>query len=284
MYKIAILGCENSHADGFLNAIKNQGLTDIEVVGVYSEYEGAGEKLSKAFNVPALKSYDECVNKIDGLVITARHGDNHFKYAKPYIESGIPMFIDKPITVSVDDANEFKSLIKKHRISVTGGSMCIYADYVKELKTIIASGENGRITFGTVGAPINMVNDYGNFYFYSQHLVHVMCELFGYYPKSVKTFTRENSITAVFRYEDFDVTGVYQEGSNLYFAGVGFLNGFVGSKYELTDCSVREFNHFYKILKGEAPSDNVDTLFAPVSILNAIDRAIKSGNEEKIIY
>ena len=38
MYKIAILGCENSHANSFLDfIIKDKLYTDIEVVGVYSD-------------------------------------------------------------------------------------------------------------------------------------------------------------------------------------------------------------------------------------------------------
>ena len=36
MYKIAILGCENSHAKNFLDLISKGLYPDIEVVGVYS--------------------------------------------------------------------------------------------------------------------------------------------------------------------------------------------------------------------------------------------------------
>ena len=35
MYKIAVLGCENSHADAFLDFIYNKKMvTDVEVIGV----------------------------------------------------------------------------------------------------------------------------------------------------------------------------------------------------------------------------------------------------------
>ena len=46
MKKIVILGCENSHADKFLNLIKNTpDYPDIEVIGVYSDERAAAEKL-----------------------------------------------------------------------------------------------------------------------------------------------------------------------------------------------------------------------------------------------
>ena len=99
MYKVAILGCENSHANSFLNHVKSTKYKDlVEFVGVYSDEKEAAQKLSEEFGVYVAENYDEFVGKVDAIVITARHGDNHYKYAKPYIKSGIPMFIDKPIT------------------------------------------------------------------------------------------------------------------------------------------------------------------------------------------
>ena len=47
MKKIVILGCENSHANGFLDIItKNPNYADIQVVGVYSEDTEAAQKLN----------------------------------------------------------------------------------------------------------------------------------------------------------------------------------------------------------------------------------------------
>ena len=127
MYKIAILGCENSHANTFLNfVIKDKIYTDVEVVGVYSDNLEAANKLNEVYGVYVAKSYDEFVGKVDGIMIVARHGDNHYKYAKPYIESGIPMFIDKPITISETDALELKEELIKSGTKVCGGSVCRY--------------------------------------------------------------------------------------------------------------------------------------------------------------
>ena len=113
MKKIAILGCENSHADAFLKAIReNEEFGNIEVVGVYSVELEEAQKLQEKYGVAILSDYADAVGKVDGVVITARHGDNHYKYAKPYIESGIPMFIDKPITNSEEEAVTFMRALR----------------------------------------------------------------------------------------------------------------------------------------------------------------------------
>ena len=82
MKKIVILGCENSHANTFLGFIRDiKKFSDVEVVGVYSHEREAMEKLNAEFGVKIMDSYDEMVGKVDGVVITARHGNNHYKYA-----------------------------------------------------------------------------------------------------------------------------------------------------------------------------------------------------------
>ena len=82
MFKIAILGCENSHADAFLESIIKKGeYPDLEVVGVYSHEADANARMKEKFGVYCAESFDEFVGKVDGIMITARDGDNHYKYA-----------------------------------------------------------------------------------------------------------------------------------------------------------------------------------------------------------
>ena len=66
MKRIAILGCENSHADTFLKFIKEEkAFSDVEVVGVYSKELEAAQKLKETFGVNILDSYEDAVGKID---------------------------------------------------------------------------------------------------------------------------------------------------------------------------------------------------------------------------
>ena len=105
MKKIAILGCENSHADGFLDIIKNNGkFSDVEVIGVYSEENEAAQKLKDEYGVAVMENFADLAGKVDGVMVTARHGAKHLEYIKPYIESGVPVFMDKPITIDPDEA------------------------------------------------------------------------------------------------------------------------------------------------------------------------------------
>jgi len=283
MFKVAILGCENSHANAFLDLVLNQKLVDdVEFVGVYSDDAEAAAKLTEKFGVYAAKSYDEFVGKIDGLIITARHGDNHHRYAKPYIESGIPMFVDKPITVSEADALEFMRALKANGVKVCGGSSCIHAPYVRELKAKVESGEFGKLLGGDLRAPVSMDNEYGGWFFYSQHLVQVMCEIFGFYPKTVQSYKNGNIYNFVVRYADYDVWASYMEGNYVYSVGASLEKKYIGDTYTLDNCYAEEFMDFHKLLHGgDMPADYREVI-APVSILNAMYHSIISGKEAAV--
>ena len=172
MKKIVFLGCENSHANKFLDFIKEGGYPEAEVAGVYSDDTAAAQKLHDAYGVPVLKSFDELAGVADGVVGTARHGANHYKFAKPYIKKGAAMFIDKPITVSVQEAVEMVREFKNNGVLFSGGSCCRYEANVQKLKQDFLSEEGGKTVGGFVRAPVVMESPYGGFYFYSQHLKH----------------------------------------------------------------------------------------------------------------
>ena len=62
MKKIAILGCENSHADQFLGFIQNDPrYADAEVVGIYSEEADAAARLAEKYRVNLLDRPDAAV-------------------------------------------------------------------------------------------------------------------------------------------------------------------------------------------------------------------------------
>ena len=284
MKKIAILGCENSHANAFLKIIKeNEKYSDIQVVGVYSEDAEAANKLNEQFGVPVMKSYNELCGKVDGIVVTARHGKNHYKYAKPYISDKIPMFVDKPITVDENEAVTFMRELKANGIKVCGGSVCVFYDGVVNMKKLVDSTPKEEILGGVLRAPVDMDNPYGGFYFYSQHLVSMMTQIFGYYPESVFAKKNDKCIDVIVNYGGFNVALNYAVKNYNYFVGVSTKDDFVIEKTaHAADSFEHEFIEFAELLEGKNQPRSYNDFIAPVFILNAICRSFENGREEKI--
>ena len=284
MKKIVILGCENSHANSFLKFIAERPeFSDVEVLGVYSDDTKAAELLRDTFGVPVMGDYADAVGQVDGVVITARHGDNHYKYAKPYIESGVPMFIDKPITVSEDEALEFMRALKAHGTQISGGSSLKQDEGVQLLRRESEEKAHGETLGGYVRAPYQRENAYGGFFFYAQHLVEIVCEIFGRYPISVTARENGEQIHVLFHYESYDCVGLFCNNSYVYYAARMAKGGSNGMEIpSVKDWYYREFSEFYELLSGNVRQMDYDGFIAPVFIMNAIYRSLASGKEEPV--
>ena len=285
--RIAILGCENSHANNFLEYIasKPEYSDSIEIVGIYSNEPEASAKLHEKFGVPILENYSSAVGLIDGLIITARHGALHYEYAKPYIGSGIPMFIDKPITVDENEAVEFMRSLIASGVRISGGSSLKHDNVVSSLRSDREQNVGGKTVGGFVKAPLDSASVYGGFYFYAQHLVESVLEIFGRYPKSVTAKRSKDQTVVVFDYDGYLVTGHFIEHNYVYYACRFGEKSVVGGELVSTDeCNwfQREFDEFYSILSGGEQKISYEDFISPVFVMNAIVRSIESGKEEPI--
>ncbi|MBE6588890.1 MAG: Gfo/Idh/MocA family oxidoreductase [Ruminococcaceae bacterium] len=284
MFKVAILGCENSHANSFLNQLKNGRHPDMTVIGVYSDEEESCKKLNAEFGVHIMESYDELVGKVDGIMITARHGDNHYKYAKPYLASGIPMFIDKPITCDGAEAVEFMREAKKYGVRLCGGSSCKYLPGVTQMAKEIAEGMYGTVRGGNVAAPLSIDPAYGGFYFYSQHLVQMMTTIFGNDVEEVAAISCDKEVAFVAKYKDYPITGSYTSEGWYYHATVFGGKGLKADKFAFTPYPFEcELDDMYALLTGAPMKETYDEFIRPVFILNALDASMKSGKSEKVV-
>jgi predicted dehydrogenase len=290
MYKAVVLGTENSHALQFARLINGghpsrggRGYADFRVTGAYG-YDGeANRKIQTEGGVEYIaEHYGDFAGKADAVIITARHGDNHFKYAEPYLKSGVPIFVDKPITIDPGEAVKLAEAAKSSGTPLCGGSCCGWVTAVQELRLIVQNpGFIGRIMGGSVGAPVSMKNDYGDFYFYAQHLVQIMLEIFGYDMLSVSAFSREDSVTAVCGYKDYDVTG--------HFGPEEFSAVVYGEKKSLyrnidisTDGYARQTEIFADMVRTREMPRSYGDFIKPVFVLNALAESMQTGREVSV--
>lgn len=274
MYKIVILGCENSHANNFLRLIAEGAYPEIEVIGIYSNEPEAVQKLHDQFGTPILNDYADAVGQVDGVMITARHGDNHYKYAKPYMDAGIPMFIDKPITCTEEEAVTFMREAKARGIRLCGGSTCAALAETIALAEDVRTEALGVVRGGAVVSPYQPNSPYGGFTFYAQHLIEIMTTIFGEGVERVLVDRRKDAMTFTARYTDFSVQATYLEKIGYYSASVYGGKAVRNEILRFTPDSFRhEMNDMLSLLRGEPMKKSYESFIYPVFIMNALMRA-----------
>ena len=107
MYRIGLVGSENSHARAFAKVFaQDADFSDLTVTAVYgNEGREKSEKILEYFpDAVIVESPGEMLPLVDGVMITSRDGKHHYPYAKAFLEAGIPLFVDKPFTCNPQEA------------------------------------------------------------------------------------------------------------------------------------------------------------------------------------
>lgn len=281
--KVAILGTENSHAEAFAKLIKNDpDFACMEIVGVYGYNKTANEKLVEQGLVSCVASDpSEFLGRVDGILVTARHGDHHRDYALPYVKQGCAAFIDKPFTVRRDYADELVSAARESGALLCGGSSLKFLAELEPLKEFAAAN---KVIGAYVGAPVSMVNDYAGFYFYSQHLLEMMIAVLGTGIRSVYAYCPDETVNRVsvqFDYGDFDVMAQYT--SSYAYTMTVFADNGCRSEYtrDLGDCYKKELLEFRDMVLNGVQPGSLEKLAFPTELLNAIEQSYR---EKKRVY
>ncbi|WMJ23267.1 Gfo/Idh/MocA family oxidoreductase [Paludicola sp. MB14-C6] len=291
MYRIGIIGTENTHALTFAKLINLPNektgkllYPDAKVVGVYGpDLESATRIVEEANAEFIAASADNFFGKVDAMIITCRKGSLHAQYAMPFIQKGIPCFIDKPFTVDREEAVKLIEEAKKRNVPLSGGSGCKLAYDVTLLQNEVEQmvKANTMIT-GSVSFPADPDSEYDGFYFYSPHLVEMALTIFGFDVESVVAFEKNKSRICLFRYKNYDITLNFTKDAKQY---TGIIYGQEKNVVRNIDISFifkQEVEHYIHMLRtGEMPQ-SYEELVKPVSVINAIEQAIQTGKETKV--
>ncbi len=283
MFRIGVIGAENSHAKKFATLFRDEPcFADMKIVAVGGHYPDKNQQLCEDFGIDCLVDKpEEMIGKVDAVIITARDGIYHAGFGRPFIEAGIPMFMDKPFTVDPVEAVELVREAKKRGVPMVGGSTirCSY-DTMMLANEVKAKGAD--VKGGTVAAPIMMDSPYSGFFFYASHLTEASLKIFGYDPKTVTAFRKGNDVTAYVEYDRYAVTNNFNDNCMSYFGQVFSNDGIYSRKIEYSLASKVMATDFANMLRYGVMAESYENLIYPVFYMNAVKKSFETGKTVEI--
>jgi len=80
---------------------------------------GRAREFAQRYKCTAVEHYDDMVSEIDALITGGMYECRWWpKLTKPYLEAGIPTFINRPFALSMHDAKEMVETAKKHKTPI----------------------------------------------------------------------------------------------------------------------------------------------------------------------
>lgn len=161
--KYALIGCGRISTNHMKAAVNNH----LEIVGVCDilpeKMEEILEKheLKEDASIHHYTDYKELLeNEMPDLVSIATESGNHAEIALYCIEKGVHVIIEKPMAMSIDDANKIIELSEKKNVKVSACHQNRFNIAVQELRRAIESGRFGKISHGSIHVRWNRNHGY----------------------------------------------------------------------------------------------------------------------------
>ena len=225
MLKIGIVGSDNSHGLAFAKLTNYENpktgcfnYPDLRITAIYGHDKEHTENVAKEGNIcEVVEKAEDLMGKVDAVMVIFRHGSLHAKYSLPFIESGMPVWVDKPFASSVADAESMIAAAEKKGSLLSGGSTLRFAKDIMTLKYAVEHDPGlGDVKCGYLNFPGDIKSEYDGIFFYGIHSIEMMVEIFGEDVISVVTNVAGKELTCIAKYENFHVILNYVQGVGRY--------------------------------------------------------------------
>lgn len=93
---------------------------------------------------------EDAIGQVDAVIISTDIGGEHVERCRPFVEAGLPVFVDKPLVDNIRDLNLFRSWIKQGKPILSSSCM----RYAKEFAPYRLSTRNlGQLKYAGITTP-----------------------------------------------------------------------------------------------------------------------------------
>lgn len=188
---IGIIGADTSHAVIFAELLNNPehkhhvqgGKVKVAFPGGSPDFalsanrvEGFTKRLHEEFGVQIVHSPEEVAEACDAVLLTSADGRVHLDQFKRIAAYSKPVFLDKPLALTSQDALEIKRLAETSNIPIMSASSLRYDE---SLVTALGQQDKGRLIGADVYGPMSVEPTQSYYFWYGIHAVEMLFAIMG---------------------------------------------------------------------------------------------------------
>ena len=233
----------------------------------------------KKLEVPLVEKPADMIGKVDGMLIEAVDGSVHYERARPFLEAGIPCFVDKPFTCSRRRREEDH---RPGREEEAAALLVVVAAVRPELVDYCRRQAREVLGASSYG-PASLHERNPGLFHYGIHAVEMLYTLMGPGCESV-TCTSDKDVDVV--------TGHWKDGRWRRFAARGLGAGGVRGAWSFAEKATSPLTLGTKYIYRELLKKIVETfatgkppidIAVTVEIVGFIEAAFKSANNHGMV-
>jgi len=191
MIHVGIVGFDTSHVVEFTKRINHINIEQeqwVEGARIVAGFPGTSkitddETLAKytetlaGYGVEVVDTPEDLLGKIDAVMVEFQSGIVHLEYARPFLEAGVPTFVDKPFTCSVAEARQLAELAEANNVPLFSSSSLRYALEIQQLQA--EKEQTGRVIGAMAYSPAKLHSQNPGLFHYGIHAVETLYALMG---------------------------------------------------------------------------------------------------------
>lgn len=220
MLRIGMVGSESFHALAFAKLANLDAPADCpaRITHIWGEAPDRTSLVARQACIPHIVSSPAAMlGQVDAVMIVLRKGSTHLETALPFLKAGIPAWVDKPLTDSLQTTRLLVDAARQNGVLLDGGSACRYGQDVLALQQAFAEmRKKNEFISAHLNFPGEIDSPYDGLYFYGAHTAQLLLSVFGAPPQSVSADVNDGNVIGLFRYADFSVTVNFAEVSSFF--------------------------------------------------------------------
>jgi predicted dehydrogenase len=124
------------------------GIPGVQVTHIWCDNPLDAQRVAQATYIPhVVERPEDVIGKVDAVIIPTDHGFEHVNRAKPFIEAGLPVFIDKPLADRDDHLRQFVRWQRQGKAIMSTSAMRYAREFARLRQRL---GEIGQLRLVTV--------------------------------------------------------------------------------------------------------------------------------------
>ena len=120
------------------------------VTHIWTQEKEISKHIASAAKIPNIvENYEDMIGHVDAVLLARDDPENHYEMSKPFLEAGLPIFIDKPLATSINEAEKIFAL-QKYEGQIFTCSSLRYAKEFQRTEEISPIIDNLRLVDATI--------------------------------------------------------------------------------------------------------------------------------------
>jgi predicted dehydrogenase len=185
--RAGIIGTDTSHVPAFTKAFRDHPEWRIKVVAAYkggspdfpisaNRVEGFAKTIHDEYGVEMVDSIEALLSKVDVVLLESVDGRPHLAQVTPVLKARKPVFVDKPLAASLEDARRIAALAKETGTPLFSSSSVRFHPEIPKMRDIKWIGDVKRVQ---ANYTLNVVPFHPDLYYYGIHGIEALYAVMG---------------------------------------------------------------------------------------------------------